>query len=162
METIKNYLESMFMNLPLTAEVIKAKKELLQMMQDKYQELINEGKRENEAVSIVISEFGDLKEIADDLGIGECVNPDVTITKKQIPQEEAFSYIRDRAGAAFRIAFGIALFIISPVGFIIEEGTTYLPFSHNSIFGIIFLFVAVALGLCLLVYTVRNNSSKWA
>ena len=39
METIKNYLETMFMNLPNTPEVYKAKQELLQMMEDKYQEL---------------------------------------------------------------------------------------------------------------------------
>ena len=36
METIKNYLESMFRNLPNTSEVIKAKNELFQMMEDKY------------------------------------------------------------------------------------------------------------------------------
>ena len=39
METIKNYLESMFRNLPNTNEVLKAKAELLQMMEDKYTEL---------------------------------------------------------------------------------------------------------------------------
>ena len=49
METIKNYLESMFRNLPNTSEVIKAKNELLQMMEDKYTELRREGKTENEA-----------------------------------------------------------------------------------------------------------------
>ena len=33
MEAIRNYLESMFMNLPMTAEVLKAKDELLQMIE---------------------------------------------------------------------------------------------------------------------------------
>ena len=69
MEAIRNYLESMFMNLPMTAEVLKAKDELLQMMEDKYTELKEEGKSENEAVGIVISEFGNLEELAEDLGI---------------------------------------------------------------------------------------------
>ena len=58
METIRNYLETMFAGLPNTAEVLKAKDELWQMMEDKYAELIAEGKAENEAVGIVISEFG--------------------------------------------------------------------------------------------------------
>lgn len=44
METIKNYLESMFLNLPNTPEVYRAKSELLQMMEDKYTELKEEGK----------------------------------------------------------------------------------------------------------------------
>ncbi len=35
METIKNYLEAMFANMPNTEEVRKAKAELLQMMEDK-------------------------------------------------------------------------------------------------------------------------------
>ena len=69
METLKNYLENMFLNLPNTPEVRKAKTELLQMMEDKYTELKNEGKAENEAIGIVISEFGNLDELAEDLGI---------------------------------------------------------------------------------------------
>ena len=56
METIKNYLEAMFANMPRTADVEKAKAELLQMMEDKYNELISEGRTENEAVGTVISE----------------------------------------------------------------------------------------------------------
>ena len=40
METIRNYLETMFANMPNTPEVRRAKDELLQMMEDKYNELI--------------------------------------------------------------------------------------------------------------------------
>ena len=65
METIKNYLENMFSHLPNTPEVQKAKYELYQMMEDKYNELISEGKSDNEAIGIVISEFGNLDELAD-------------------------------------------------------------------------------------------------
>ena len=69
METIQTYLENMFRTLPATAEVLRAKDELYQMMEDKYLELKKEGKSENEAIGIVISEFGNLNEIAEDLGI---------------------------------------------------------------------------------------------
>ena len=48
MDAIKNYLETMFLNLPNTPEVQKAKYELEQMMEDKYNELIANGKTENE------------------------------------------------------------------------------------------------------------------
>ena len=75
METIKNYLETMFMNLPNTTEVRRAKDELGQMMEDKFAELIEEGRTENEAVGTVISEFGNLNELADVLGINVYVNP---------------------------------------------------------------------------------------
>ena len=39
METIRNYLETMFARLPNTFEVQKAKDELWQMMEDKYRDL---------------------------------------------------------------------------------------------------------------------------
>lgn len=58
MDAIKNYLETMFLNLPNTPEVQKAKYELGQMMEDKYRELIADGKTENEAIGTVIAEFG--------------------------------------------------------------------------------------------------------
>ena len=69
METIKSYLEAMFASMPNTPEVKKAKAELLQMMEDKYNELIEEGVSENTAVGTVISEFGNLDELAEDLGL---------------------------------------------------------------------------------------------
>lgn len=53
MDTIKSYLETMFANLPATTEVLKAKDELWGMMEDKYNELISEGKSENEAEGLL-------------------------------------------------------------------------------------------------------------
>ena len=60
MEAIRNYLETMFLNLPNTPEVYKAKNELWQMMEAKYPELKNEGKSDNDAVGTVIAELGNL------------------------------------------------------------------------------------------------------
>ena len=69
METLRNYLDSMFSRYPETEESQRAKQELWSMMEDKYNELISDGKKENEAVGIVIAEFGDLEEVADSIGI---------------------------------------------------------------------------------------------
>ena len=60
MEAIREYLSNMFMNLPETPQVLRAKAELMEMMEDKYEELIAEGMSEKEAVGTVISEFGNL------------------------------------------------------------------------------------------------------
>lgn len=75
MEIIRTYLENMFISLPATPEVIRAKRELLDMMEDKYRELKRAGKSENEAVGTVISEFGNLDELAEALGIETVVRP---------------------------------------------------------------------------------------
>lgn len=69
METILNYLDNMFVNMPRTPEVIRAKEDLAEMMEDKYNELIAEGRMQNEAIGIVISEFGNIQELIDELGI---------------------------------------------------------------------------------------------
>ena len=50
METIKNYLETMFANLPDTEETRRAKSELFSMMEDKYNELKAQGMAENAIV----------------------------------------------------------------------------------------------------------------
>ena len=112
METIKNYLETMFSTLPNTYEVQKAKKELAQMMEDKYTELINDGKTDNEAVGIVISEFGNLDELAEDLGI--------KVEQRQIAEEELETF--EEAGACGTAA------VISPISRIddIETGKSYV------------------------------------
>ena len=69
MDTIRNYLENMFRNLPDTPEVRRAKDELWQMMEDKYTELLDEGVSENEAVGTVLSGFGNLDELSEILGV---------------------------------------------------------------------------------------------
>ena len=74
METIRNYLNAMFAGLPDTPEVRRAYEEPAAMMEDKYTELTEEGVSENEAVGTVISEFGNLEELAQTLGIEDCIN----------------------------------------------------------------------------------------
>ena len=74
MEAIREYLHNMFLNLPETPQVLRAKAELMEMMEDKYEELMREGMSEKEAVGTVISEFGNLDELAEELGIDGFVN----------------------------------------------------------------------------------------
>lgn len=76
MEAIREYLNNLFMSLPETPEVLRAKAELLEMMEDKYEELIQDGKSEKEAIGTVISEFGNLEELAQELGIDIYMNKD--------------------------------------------------------------------------------------
>ncbi len=71
METIWSYLDNMFFHLPKTTEVLRAKEDLAEMMEDKYNELIAEGRMQNEAIGIVISEFGNIQELLDELEISD-------------------------------------------------------------------------------------------
>lgn len=71
LDTIVGYLNNMFASLPRTEQMYKLKQELLGNMEEKYHELKDDGKSENEAVGIVISEFGNIDELVSELGIGE-------------------------------------------------------------------------------------------
>lgn len=144
METIRNYLESMFANLPNTPEVIRAKNELWQMMEDKYTELKEEGKSENEAIGIVISEFGNLDELSEDLGIKSFMNPDHSITRRSISMDEAKQYIHDSSRRAIMTALGVFLCITSPTGAILLDS---LYGSDTLGFIPLFCFIAIAVML---------------
>lgn len=113
MNTIRNYLDNMFLRLPQTEDVIRAKKELLAMMEDKYNELKEIGKTENEAIGIVISEFGNLDELGDTLGIKQVIESKSDI--QVVSYEEAKNYIEESRATAPKTALGVLLCIISPI-----------------------------------------------
>lgn len=156
MDTIKNYLEAMFAKLPNTPEVLRAKDELLQMMEDKYTELRENGRTENEAVGTVISEFGNLDEIAEDLGIEDavCMNPFKDIKKVLIPLEEAKKFIKDNTLKAIWVGLAVMFCIISvTVPMIVDD----LGGSAAGALGM-FAFIGSAVGL--FVY-VGLTMKKW-
>ena len=93
MNTIRNYLDNMFRNLPNTEEVRKAKAELLSMMEDKFEELTNEGKTENEAVGIVISEFGNLDEVAQSIGLSMEIKNNAAPAKPMLTLDRVKEYL---------------------------------------------------------------------
>lgn len=86
MEAIREYLNNLFMSLPETPEVLRAKAELLEMMEDKYEELIQEGRSEKEAIGTVISEFGNLEELAEELGIDIYLKKETKDNKANDPE----------------------------------------------------------------------------
>lgn len=153
MEIIKNYLENMFMNLPKSGEVLKAKKELASMMEDKYSELIAEGKTDNEAVGIVISEFGNLEELANELGIENYLQSGISATlKRSIGLDEAREFLNASKTFAVRIAIGVFLCICSLIPQIVfspiyENGNVSKAVSDAIGMVIMFVLVVVAVGL---------------
>ncbi len=156
METIKNYLESMFANLANTPEVIRAKDELLQMMEDKYNELKEEGMSENAAVGTVIAEFGNLDELSEDLGIQNFVAPQPQHNRRMVTKEEVVNYLRDTSKHAFLISFGVFLCIICSCCPILSD--TFLSTDALGLFGF-FLCIGVAITLFV---TSPFRKQKWS
>lgn len=161
MDTIKNYLENMFMHLPMTDEVLRAKRELGDMMEDKYHELLEEGKTDNEAVGIVISEFGNLKEISKELGIDEIVNNQEmkeNINKRTIRREEAGEYIQSAKKFFRYIGVGVMLCIYSPIVLILINALMENRYAEayqekiETAIGVPVLFVMIAVAVAIFIY----------
>lgn len=150
METIKNYLETMFQSLPNTSEVQKAKYELGQMMEDKYTELRNDGKTENEAIGIVISEFGNLDELAEDLGISRFMKPESYAQVRRMSLNEVKDYLKDKTRSGFMVGLGTLLCIISPSGVI----------ATGNVLGLMFLFAAITIAVGIFVFS-GMTMGKW-
>jgi hypothetical protein len=153
METIKNYLDNIFASLPKSAEIIKLKEELLSNMEDKYKELKESGKTENEAIGIVISEFGNIDELVMELGIDIKTQAESGPT---ITMEEAENYMRDKVKYGKLIAIGVALCILAPSMLIythnlIIDGVFGTATSIETLEGLsiipLFIFIAIAVGL---------------
>lgn len=173
MEAIREYLNNLFMSLPETPAVLRAKAELLEMMEDKFEELIREGKSEKEAVGTVLSEFGNLEELAEELGIDEYLkknqaSSEDTEKEKQGGKKnkgtgqqraeccwsfgEAKEYVEYSWKHAAYIAIGVMLCICSPYfeSVLSTAGESgYMPFVVADALGTscLFLFIAVAVGL---------------
>ncbi len=164
METIRNYLETMFVNLPNTPEIYKAKNELWQMMEDKYTELKEDGKSENEAVGTVIAEFGNLDELAKDLGIARFVQANPQMPEgKPFSMENVKAFLADSARNAYLTALGILFCIISVCGPIFFDAAASVFPGKERFFdtlGGCSLFLIVAVGVGIIVYA-GVSYSKW-
>lgn len=161
METITTYVNNMFRGLPDSANVRKAKKELMAMMEDKYDSLIAQNVSENEAIGRVISEFGNIDDIAEQLEIKEEISKREII---KITMEDVKKFFKKSREYYTNMAFAVAMFIISPVPIFIMiylQGKMpghmlNLTEENSTVIGTILCICIVALGVFKLVY----NSHK--
>lgn len=117
------YIENMFATLPQTDEVLRAKRELLAMMEDKYNELKAEGRNENEAVGKVIAEFGNVDEILDSLHIERSSGRhEESSGTSSITTTEAQRYISADKNRSLFNAFASMLCVVSPAALVILVG----------------------------------------
>ncbi len=116
MEQIANFVEAMFQPLPKTEEVRKIKEDILENMQEKYNDLLDEGKNEYEALGIVISQFGSMEELCRglDLDFGReqpQPGPDSDAEHERLQRE----YERFLPRQRLAVAAAVFLFILSPI-----------------------------------------------
>lgn len=146
---IQIYVENSFASLPRTKEVAEVKMNIIESMEERYEALLKEGKNENEAFGAVISEFGSMEEIRQELGISEDqTSTDTSFAEgagsAQIPEELLRGYEAFRNRFAIAITAGVLCCILAIVMQQIFEAIFGDSFLAIVIF---FLFVAAGVGL---------------
>lgn len=168
MNVLVDYLSTMFSGYPQTPRLLEAKAELQGMMEDAYAALIAQGCSENEAIGRVISDFGNLDEVAPVLGITSELHASITTGASTedraaadgtpllpITMDEARDYAEAERRATFRVARAISLFILSPAVLIVGilgSKSGLLPFTSEVVtfVGILILLGLVVAGLAMI------------
>jgi len=104
-DKLKIKVDELFENAPNTKRAYEIKEEFMSNLTDKYDDLIAEGKSENEAVNIAIAGVGDVDSIIKELNEKENNN------KNEYEKIE-----KQRKKSAALIAIAVALYIISVAG----------------------------------------------
>lgn len=157
METIRMYLDNMFSGLPKTAQMSEIKNNILSNMEDKYNELKAAGKSENEAIGIVISEFGNIDELINELGIRK---EEAGENRRVITREETDAYLSVKRTMGVQISFGVLLCILAPASFLLlnklfRDGLIWssLPERAGTMLGLIPLFLLVTVAVAVFIYS---------
>ncbi len=109
MDTIRSYLDNLFAGLPRTERVRQLRIELLSNMEEHYRELKAQGKTENEAVGIVISQFGNIDELLTELNIQREENALPEAADSLID-----AYLEASKKATRNVSLGVFLCILGP------------------------------------------------
>lgn len=105
---LKDYVETMFRDFPKTKATLDLKANILDSMENKYEDLVTEGKTEQEAIGIVIAQFGNIDELKEEYDILPS-NEDV----EYLPTEKLMEYISFKEKFSQFIALGVFMIIIS-------------------------------------------------
>lgn len=85
-ETLKEFIENIFLSIEQTEELVNLKNDLLKSSNDKYNDLLNKGLSENEALGRVIAEFGSIEEILDEMEISFSIKKNQSVNIIELDQ----------------------------------------------------------------------------
>nr|WP_153735530.1 permease prefix domain 1-containing protein [Aquibacillus halophilus] len=146
----------MFATLPKNKKILDLKEDLLSSMEDKYNELKRNGKSENEAIGIVISEFGNIDELIKEFDI------ELDDQSEELPmltENEVNDYLEVNKKASKLIGLGVTFCILGAALLIlitqlIGDGLiTGVSDNYAGIVGLIPLLLLVAVAVGLFIYS---------
>lgn len=156
METIITYVNNIFQPLPSTKQLTEMKENITNNMLEKYHELKDKGHSENEAVGIVISEFGNIEELLEELGINYKEESQKSLMSLSMVKE----YLSVKKTTSILITIGVSLcifgvFLTELFDLLVKQNILpYLVDSDgDSILSTCSLFLCVAIAVGLFIYS---------
>lgn len=113
MKVIRDYIEVLFLQVPVTQQTNQVKEDLIGNSEDYFQALIEEGKSDKEAIGIVISEFGTIDEILMALGVEQKEAPNFESRLEECTLNQAQEFWDDSRKFAFNLSFGFLIGFVS-------------------------------------------------
>ena len=142
-DKLRKYVDGIFEEATPTRKAVELKEEMIQNLEDKYKDLITEGKTPEAAYNIAVAGIGDISGLLKELEVEAQMNP-----WQKIEHENA------RKKSAMLTAVAVMIYILSVLPIIILSSLG----SHlNGIIGVPTLFIMVAIATGLLVY---NSMTK--
>lgn len=153
MNIFEEYIANSFSGITDTPEVLQVKQDLLQHMNEKYEELLSAGLSAHEAIGSVIADFGAVDELLIEMGL----KVEQTVEQESVQQAEFVTlskiraYLETSRKAALLIASGVAIILLGvALGLFIEANGLFGGHSDN-IFGIVVI-IAAAIAVGMFIY----------
>ncbi len=139
MSKVTDYIDNLFFLMPRTEAAAEMRLKLIESGEDKYEALRGWGKSEEEALGIVVSEFGSMEEICAELGVAPI---------GMNPRDPGMELQQEYAAASKKFAFGLASGIVLCVLGIISCAIIDDIFWSDSLAaGSFFLFAGIGAGV---------------
>ena len=145
-DRLRRYVDDLFAEAAPTKKAVELKEEMIQNLQDKYNDLLSEGKTQEAAYNIVVAGIGDIGSLLDELAADTAGAEDGS--------HYALGAEALRLRSAMFTSIAVMGYILSPLPLII---LALLGFGSSARIGVPILFVMVAASTGLLVF---NSMSK--
>ncbi|ALS00820.1 hypothetical protein ATZ33_05385 [Enterococcus silesiacus] len=160
MKTIKDYIDSLFLGITETSQTKQLREDLLASAEDRYEDLKGQGKSENEAIGSVISEFGSIDELLEEMNIKQDFMDEKGYELNEITMDESLDFLKIHHRAATLIGIGVMAIILGVAALFLSM-TLY---GGNAVlFGVLFILLGVAIGVPLFIIagtSITNTNKK--
>ena len=144
MSKVTEYIDNLFYLMPRTNAAAEMRQKLIESSEDKYEALLSWGRSEEEALGIVVGEFGSMEEICEELGVypmgsGTSLNP---------AQQLHLEYARLGKKFAVGLSSGIILCVLGLLGCIFFSEVVW-----SDLLAVASLFILGGIGAIVIIYS---------